>query len=260
MSFDRVASIYDATRAVPDGVIARVADCILAATRAGPDTKFLELGIGTGRIALPFIERGYAYTGVDISRRMMDRLRAKVPPDRENLSLLEADVTDLPFPDGSFDVILTVHVLHLVPEWRKALDEARRLLVPYGYFVEAHDGSLPGDPGDEIRRRWRTLVEETGTRLRPDYGTARALEAELTAQGCRTAVYRVAQWEHELRPIDLLEEQRNRVFSLSWDVPDDVLAAVHQKMLGWARERYGDVHRPITAHEEFMVSVSRYPS
>jgi hypothetical protein len=47
ISFDRVAEIYDATRAVPDDVLERVADRVVDATRAGPATEFLEPGIGT---------------------------------------------------------------------------------------------------------------------------------------------------------------------------------------------------------------------
>jgi SAM-dependent methyltransferase len=258
VSFDRVAHIYDATRGLPPGVVDLIADRIVAATHAGPQTQFLEFGVGTGRIALPLIERGYPYLGVDISEQMMAQLQDKAPAEATNLTLLEANVSDLPLPDDSVDVVLTVHVLHLVPEWKQALKEARRVLRPDGYFVVGQDWSVPGDPGDEIRRQWGTFVEETGTRLRPAYGTERNLKAELTQHGARMSVYRVATWERRFRPIDLLEEQRNRTFSLSWDVPDDVLAAVHERMLAWAKERYGDPERELSARFEFTLSVSRF--
>ena len=259
MSFDRVATIYDETRALPPDVMERIARRVVAATHAAPATRFLEIGVGTGRIALPFVGRGYPYVGVDISTLMMDRLRSKLPPRAQNVTLLEGEATNLPVEDASVDVVLTVHVLHLIPDWKTALQEARRVLRPDGYFVEGHDWSVPGDPGDAIRSQWRALVEQTGTKLRRDHGTARAVEAELTRQGCRTAVYRVAQWEQELRPIRLLDEQRNRTYSLSWDVPEDVLKAVHEKMVVWARETYGDIERPLRSRYEFMLSVSRFP-
>ena len=68
MSFDRVADVYDATRALPEGVPGAITRRIEEATYAGPETRFLELGVGTGRIAEPLIAAGYPYTGVTSPR------------------------------------------------------------------------------------------------------------------------------------------------------------------------------------------------
>jgi SAM-dependent methyltransferase len=258
VNFDRVADIYDETRSLPEGVAERVASCIVDATNARPETRFLELGIGSGRIALPFIQRGFPYTGIDISRKMMDRLREKAPGPA-NLRLVEGDVTNLPFPDHSFDVVLSIHLLHLVPDWKAALREARRVLAPDGYIVTGGDGSLPGEPGSEIRRQWRALVEGAGVRLRPEHGSILNVESVLTSEGAWTANYRPAWWQGPVRPADLLREQRERVFSASWDVPDDVLQRVHGKMLTWVKERYGDLNEELPSKWEFIVSVSRFP-
>ncbi|GAC1634849.1 MAG: class I SAM-dependent methyltransferase [Chloroflexota bacterium] len=258
MNFDRVSAIYDATRAIPDTILAQATQRIVAATHAGTSTKFLELGIGTGRIALPLILAGFDYTGIDISEQMMAQLRAKLAGDLPNLTLIRADVTDLPLPDDSIDVVLTVHLLHLVPEWQMALAEARRVLRPGGYFVMGRDWPAAGDPGEVIRHQWRTLVEQRGVALRADHGNWDAVDAELTRQGGRTSVYRVGSWPHELRPIDLLDDQKNRVFSLSWDVPDDVLEEVHTEMLAWATQRYNRIDTPMRVREEFLLSVTQF--
>ena len=118
----------------------RIRDAIVAYAGGGKDSRFLELGVGTGRIALPFIRGGYDYTGVDISRAMMDRLAAKIAADPSaagyRYDLREADVAALPFADGSFDVAITVHVLHLVADWQAVVREARR--------VPGEAGDLPG--------------------------------------------------------------------------------------------------------------------
>jgi len=63
VTFDRAASFYDATRALPDGVAEEVADAILRRVAAGPDTRFLGVGIGTGRVALPLIAPAPALAG-----------------------------------------------------------------------------------------------------------------------------------------------------------------------------------------------------
>lgn len=259
MNFDRVADVYDETRVLPEDALQRIVARIVEATHATPETEFLEIGIGTGRIAVPFIEAGYCYTGVDLSQEMTARLRDKVG-DRSNCRLVTGDVTDLPFPDDAFDVVIAVHVLHLIPEWRKALGEVRRVLRPAGYFVMGGDTHLPGEPGHDIREQWRTLVEEEGASLRPRFGTVPRIEAEVTAEGGTLSVYRPAHWESRLRPIDLLEAQRNRVFSQSWDLPDDVLNVVHEKLLGWTQDRYGDPTERVTSKSEFTLSICRWPT
>jgi ubiquinone/menaquinone biosynthesis C-methylase UbiE len=258
-NFDRVADIYDATRELPAFVPNRIADRVVTATHATAETRFLEIGVGTGRIALPFLERGYEYTGVDISERMMERLRAKVHDRHANLTLVNADITELPFEDESFDVAIGVHILHLVPEWQRAIAEVRRVLAPNGYLVLGHEDAAPDDAGQEIRRQWQAFVRELGTNLTTRSGSWPAIEAELIDEGAYISAYRVAHWVEELRPSTLLDEQRTRVFSHSWEVPDDVLEAVHQRMLTWTTERYGSPDTALRSEGEFLLSVSRFP-
>src|SRR4051794_8638282 len=99
--FDRAAEYYDATRGYAEGSAERIRDAIVAYTGAGRNTRFLELGVGTGRIALPFIRAGYDCTGVDISPAMLARLADKLSGDMGTTTyrfqLREADITALPF-------------------------------------------------------------------------------------------------------------------------------------------------------------------
>jgi ubiquinone/menaquinone biosynthesis C-methylase UbiE len=259
MSFDRVAAIYDETRGLPAGIPEKVCDVIVDVSHATAETRFVELGVGTGRIALPLIDRGYDYTGVDISPQMMDKLRKKAG-SRPNLHLIEADVTSLPLPDAGFDVAITVHLLHLVPDWKKTLAEVRRTLRPGGVYIEGSDGNLPNDPGSAMRSQWRAYVEEAGVTLRPEHGSRAYIEEDLTVQGCLLATYRVAAWEQSFCPLDALEEQQNRVFSASWVVPDDVLATVHEKMMAWARDRYGDLEQRVSSGAEFTLLTATFPT
>lgn len=257
MNFDRVAEIYDATRGLPEEVTEQVADAIIAATNATPQMRFLELGVGTGRIAIPIASRGFPYTGVDISQQMMERLRQKA--SLPNFTLVEADVANLPFPDSNFDVVLAVHILHLVPEWRRALAEARRVTATEGYFILAGNADLEGNPGSEIRQQWRTLVSEAGAEINQYRSSWAEVETELTECGCLTSVYRAAQWQQPVRPIDLLEQLVSRTYSHTWTVSEDVLASVHAQMLEWAKERYGDLDVALPSASEFVVIASRWP-
>ena len=80
LSFDRVASIYDATRKLPTDVSGEITKALLDGIEAAGAERVLEIGVGTGRIARPLIAAGVPLTGVDISSEMMGRLREQLPP------------------------------------------------------------------------------------------------------------------------------------------------------------------------------------
>lgn len=260
INFDRVADIYDATRGLPEGVDEAIADSIVAATNAGPGTRFLELGVGTGRIAAPLIRRGFPFTGVDISTQMLDHLREKVG-DVPTLTLIQGDITHLPLEAGSQDVIIAVHVFHLIKEWRKVLDEALRVLQPDGFFIYGGNVSPErlagqGDYG-RIRAEWARLVREMGAAASTRYAEWTDLQEALTERGAYIATYRPATWTREFRPIDLIEAMHRRTFSASWNVPDEVVEPVHQKLLAWGEETFGDLNAPLAEEEEFLIDVCR---
>src|SRR5690242_6819284 len=141
LCFDRVAARYDATRGHSPEVAAQIADGLIRFGEIPPGGSTLEIGIGTGRVALPLLARGVHMTGVEIALRMLEQLRAKFEAQRQAqpaapwgaLTTQVADMTALPFADASFDAVVAVHVLHLVPRWERALDEALRVVRPDRY-------------------------------------------------------------------------------------------------------------------------------
>jgi SAM-dependent methyltransferase len=152
ISFDRAADYYDATRRLPDDVDARVSEILHSELRHRG--RALEIGVGTGRIALPLVQRGIDLIGMDLARTMLARLVAK--GRRANpLWLVAGDGTALPLAGASVDAVLMCHVLHLVPDWRGALDEAVRVLRPHGVLLLDFGGptTKPWSDGcDEILR------------------------------------------------------------------------------------------------------------
>lgn len=126
-----------------------VAAGIVALANGGP---VLELGVGTGRLALPLADRGLAVTGLDASPAMLERLRAK--PGADRLTLVECDMA-APLPemaDGSFAVVLvgfnTFFNLTTKATQEACLHGVAETLAPKGRFVleafvpdpETHDG------------------------------------------------------------------------------------------------------------------------
>jgi len=97
------------------------------------DRDVLEAGCGIGTDAMRFTLSGARYTGVDFSPSALalGRRRARGTDAR----FVEASILDLPFPDGSFDLVYSNGVIHHVPETQRAIDEFHRVLRPGGTAI-----------------------------------------------------------------------------------------------------------------------------
>jgi len=202
---DRIADVYDewydgATDV--DGTVAMVA-------RYG--STVLELGIGTGRLAVPMLDAGLRVTGIDASEKMVDRLRAKVG---DRIPVVIADYVDVPV-EGTFDVALLAFnaiVVLLTPD-----DQVRCLPrcgeVAATVVVETF---VPGDAAppsavsvrdvspDEVHlTAYKTVdgvvtgnvvsITESGIRLRP-WRVRPTTPDDLDAIAARAGLTRVARW------------------------------------------------------------------
>ncbi|MER6687834.1 class I SAM-dependent methyltransferase [Streptomyces minutiscleroticus] len=95
--------------------------------------EVLDLGCGTGSLALLASEQGHGVTGVDRSRRMLDLARAKTA-GRDTV-FLPGDAAAPPVGDRRFDVVLVRHVLWTLPEPARVLRHWCGLLRPGGRLV-----------------------------------------------------------------------------------------------------------------------------
>jgi SAM-dependent methyltransferase len=129
---DRIAAIYDELiegKFDTEGAVSFLAE--LAGT--GP---VLELGIGTGRVALPLAERGLEVHGIDASEAMVERLRAKPGGDRIAITL--KDFADID-AEGSFSLVFvvfnTIFALLTQDDQVRCFRNVAERLSPEGVFV-----------------------------------------------------------------------------------------------------------------------------
>jgi SAM-dependent methyltransferase len=270
VSFDRAAEFYDTTRGYADGSAERIRDAIVSYTSAGSDTRFLELGVGTGRIALPFIRAGYDYTGVDISPAMMARLSSKLAGDSGKAAyrfqLHEADITALPFEAAHFDVIIVVHVLHLVAEWQRAIQEARRVLRPGGWLLCGSDESLGEEdsaadqalsPPLRVHRKWWELRRELGLGRPEGRSNLRSRNTQLIEylRGSGAIVDTVILAKYELPAISarvMAERMKARVFSADWATAEAAHADLSRRLDDWLAQSIDAPDSPVPITGEFM--------
>src|SRR5688572_26216392 len=114
VNFNRAAEYYDATRGFPEGIDKEIAAFMLRESDLNAQSIVLDIGIGTGRTALPLAPQVGLVTGIDISRDMLNVLLRK--RQQEAVFPLEGDGHYLPYADKSFDAVVVVHFFHLVPD------------------------------------------------------------------------------------------------------------------------------------------------
>ncbi|MBN1484622.1 MAG: methyltransferase domain-containing protein [Chloroflexia bacterium] len=255
LPFDRAAPLYDRTRGFPPGVAERVAAGICRLAGLGPGAALLDLGVGTGRLALPLAARGLRVTGIDLSRPMLEALRAKEGPGR--LPLVEADVVHLPFAGGAFQAVLAVYLFHLVGGWRAALAEARRVLAPGGCFLLGWVRWGTPNPFEEVMGRWREIVVSMGGRVSwPGQSEPERLRRALRELGLQPQqAADAAVWSGRACPAQVLEHVAERAFSDSWRVPEDLHQRSLQKLREWLRRRYEDPGQMVEAQHAFQLAV-----
>lgn len=221
-SFDRVADIYDNTRSLPPEIGTALITCILRLGRVTPETVFFEPGIGTGRIALPLVEQGYAYVGVDISEQMMDQLRQKLTGKPHRLTLVNADATALPFEADAFDVAIAAHILHLIPDWRMALDELHRVLKPQGVLIYLHHPKSGVATYDVVDRMWDEILATYGYQSNWQGAVTEDVLGYLATQGAEMETVFVAEVTRNRTLAEVLQAYCDRIYSSFWQIPDDL--------------------------------------
>jgi SAM-dependent methyltransferase len=129
--YERFFAAYDAWRYEQEGHIPACLDRFDFRGR-----RVLEIGLGQGAESEQLIRRGARWSGLDLTNESVERVRARLElralPFED---LREGSALDIPWPDGSFDVVFSHGVLHHIPDIHTAQTEIHRVLRPGGTLV-----------------------------------------------------------------------------------------------------------------------------
>jgi len=231
---ERVAATYDETAAdlFEPAVVEPIVDFL--ADRAGTG-RALELGIGTGRIALPLAARGVPVHGIELSRAMAARLRPK--PGGEAIGITIGDFATAK-ADGTFSLAYlvwnTIMNLTTQPAQVACFQNVAAHLEPGGCFViEVGVPDLQRLPPGETFHVFQWAEAHRGVD-----------EYDVAKQGLVS---------HHFRTIDGRVELRSIPFRYVWPAELDLMAqlagmALRERWSGWRRE-------PFTSDSREHVSV-----
>lgn len=130
--FDTVAHRYDLMNGILSlGQHLRWRKHTVAAVEAHPGQKILDVAAGTGTSSEPFADAGVDVIAADLSEGMLEVGRKRRP----DMTFVQADVTNLPFSDSTFDAVTMSYGLRNVADYPKALRELYRVTKPGGRIV-----------------------------------------------------------------------------------------------------------------------------
>jgi len=223
--FDRIADRFDETRGYPEHVMGEILSALYETL--DKNEIVLDAGVGTGRFAAPLQAAGYHVVGVDLSRRMLAKAK-----DKKVQNLVMGDLKLLPFGDLTFGASMSIHVLHLISDWRSALAEigrvTRRIYLSVAFAKEDSPAERIRDYYDEVCAELGYDTTHPGMRERelPD-----AIPPDLERP--------IVKHEHEVDVESIISDYESRTYSSQWTVPEDI----HAQAIDAMRERYGGMDK-----------------
>jgi len=156
--------------------------------------KVLEVGAGTGT-SFPAYPPHCEVTGIDLAPDMLARAQGKILENGwTHLKVLEMDALQLKFPDDSFDYVMAFHVVTVVPDPVRMIEEAKRVCRPGGKIVIVNhftsDFPLLGFLTEILDPVTRRLGWRTNLRLRP-FIEATELKVEKAYKLSKLSLYTV---------------------------------------------------------------------
>ena len=185
---------------------------------------------GSERLSSP---AGDFYVGIDTSLAML----REFPATSGDCLLVQADGRDLPFHDGSFDVVLLFQVLSSVDDWRGLLKAVRRVSRPSGCVAVGHTVSPESGIDAQLKRRLTAILSEMQVEShRPEKSRRQAL-AWLESSSVRHVHSQVVSWNVSTTPQEFLLRHSTgaRFAALPAPVRDQAL----QKLRAWAETEFG---------------------
>jgi phosphatidylethanolamine/phosphatidyl-N-methylethanolamine N-methyltransferase len=137
-------------------------------TREG---RVLEVGVGTG-LSLPAYRRELEIVGIDLSPDMLQKARDRVAAEglANVAGLHEMDAGDLKFPDASFDTVVAMYVMTVVPDPEKVMRELARVCRPGGEVLIVNHFSTEEGMRGWVERRMAPFADKLGWRPVFDVG------------------------------------------------------------------------------------------
>ena len=107
----------------------------LSRIKIEPGARVLDVACGAGQTAIPMARAGAKVTGIDIAANLIEQARARAQAENLDARFEEGDAEMLPYPDGSFDIVVSLIGAMFAPRPELVAAELKRVCRPGGKII-----------------------------------------------------------------------------------------------------------------------------
>jgi SAM-dependent methyltransferase len=115
-----------------------IAEQFMARTELRPGMKVLDAACGTGNLAIIAARRGCITSGLDIAANLVAQARERARRESLDIEFTEGDVEAMPYPDASFDAVVSMYGVMFAPRPDRVVHELQRIVKPGGLIALAN--------------------------------------------------------------------------------------------------------------------------
>jgi SAM-dependent methyltransferase len=218
--------------------------------------RVLDVGAGTGRVAIAFASIGCKTVALDPAMPMLCELQRKAL--EHQVRVVVGEGARLPFAKGSFDAVSLARILYLISDWQLVLRETYDVLKPGGCLFHEWGNGQADEAWVQIREKARALFQDAGIDS-PFHPGARA-EAKVEEYVTQLGFVRSTELPIGPGPAMTLRDFLGRVasgeLSYTWNVPKQVQESCLPQLQKWCEGTF-DLDRPVPIPRELYWTIYR---
>jgi len=203
----------------------------------------LEVGVGTGRNALPILKKTETrLVGLDLSREMLKQARAKLSCHKEDCDLVLGDAENMPFRSGVFSAVVCMSTMHYFPRQREVLRGFFQTLLEGGLLVYGDLSVHESDEQGFFEKLERRLSKAHARYYKPSEMNRVLEDCDFSVFRTRTVAYR--------KSLQSLIEDKGQYF----EVPSHALLKLVEEADEAAQKHYNLTNTELTQYYTVIVA------
>ncbi len=252
-SFDGQAAEFDRRVGLPEDDCRQIVAAVVSTSQLVPGDRIVEIGAGTGLIGRWFPHHAVRYTGLDLSRGMLEVFRRRA----SGAGLVQANAAHAwPLPDSSVRAVFSSRAIHLLPR-EHVIGEVLRV-APGGAFVIGRVERQPESVKARLSREMRRRLRDLGFSPR-DAGSRRLLQAFHEEGALELERNEVVRWPARQTPREALDQWRGKEGLGGIVLPPGMQDEVLRGLEAWALETFGGLDLLQDTEEAYVLDSVRLP-
>ena len=254
VDFSANAPIYDRRHGT---VLALdIAQDLVSKSNLPREAHVLDIGAGTGRVAIAFAAMGHKTVALDPALPMLNELRGKTTDSQ--IQIVAGEGARLPFAACLFDGVILARVLYLMADWQTVVRQAYDVLKPGGCLFHEWGNGEPGEEWVQIREKARTLFEKAGVKnpFHPGAQSESVIDEFLVALGLsRINVLRIGPGP-SMTLLSFVEKIVSGELSYIWNVPRNIQESCLPQLKQWSENTF-DLKQAVPMPKELRWTIYR---